>query len=330
MKRITIAATATMLTSVMLFSVSVGAQEFTTAIEQQEQRARSAIVDELLGSRRDDPRVRSDHQRIVDVIDYESRTVSIWPNDNSNATLPRIEYREEVGYTSSELSPEAQAEMEYWHGIWSSPEVLAMMDEIRAESLRRLQAQDDQATPRISWHILRNFRYFGQQEWSTCGPASVRMAIHQLGRPVPSEWDILRHPSVIDYGPQSNGGRTILPHLVNYIRQTAGFSYNYVSSFDYPSRDRMAMDLGLAIGGWGIAPIVGINGWNMNWPTPVEGHFIVLDGALLNSNLSGSAFDVADPWGGLVGVRQWERYTVTMDLLHRAFTNNRSMSGYAW
>ena len=183
---------------------------------------------------------------------------------------------------------------------------------------------------KIAWHILRNFRYYGQQESSTCGPASVRMAIHQLGRSVPSEADILRHPSVTDYGSNSGGGRTILPHLVNYIQQTANFRYNYVSSHNYPSKLGMSLDLGLGIGGWGVAPIVGINATNMNWPSPVRGHFIVLDGGLLNTNYSGIAFDVADPWGGYAGRREWERYTVTMDSLYDAFRNYGSMSGYAW
>jgi len=199
------------------------------------------------------------------------------------------------------------------YGIQSArPEVIEQWRATNNEAELASALEDEAATlAAATWVEIDDFYYYGQEKSTSCGPASVKMALKGLTGITYSE-------STIRTGCQwsSSTGAT-LENCTTYLNSEQSI-YDYDDKYSV-LKSLFNSNMYNAVSD-GAPPIVGIvttteDGWFYN----TSGHALAIYAILSDK----SQYALADPWGGYADNDDWKWYTKTDDDLFDAYDWNK-------
>lgn len=167
-----------------------------------------------------------------------------------------------------------------------------------------------------------SFVYYGQSAPTTCGVASIQMALHSMtGSCTYSQSQIIDGVRYYN-GIPAGGGGMYISGMMDYINsiQSANF---YIDEY-LQDLDSMSFDLYRGLANHGAPPIVGITE-QLGWPYPNSGnHYVTIYQITSDESMVG----IADPLAGYYGNYSNSMYTKSMSDLHYAYSLQNI--GYMW
>lgn len=166
------------------------------------------------------------------------------------------------------------------------------------ESVMEILQQEPAISPAAasSWHTISGFTYYGQEKFTSCGAAAVKMLLKALTGTVYSE-------STIRTGCKwdEDSGTTIANSVsyVNGVQSDHSYTakYSIIHSWFTNNIYNAITDNAPAI----VSIVTTVeDGWFYN----TSGHALTLYGVRADK----SEYKIADPWGGYAGVSEWEEY----------------------
>ena len=225
-------------------------------------------------------------------------------------------------------SPEDIAEREAFWREHTLEEVLRMQG-LTDEQIADVMGLNEFA-PFTFWRQVSRARYFGQERSYTCGAAVSRMALHSLGRPVPSESQVLDRNRPVHLFMYPSGGGTNLRSIQAYIGEMSGVWYN-AEFGDRTTITPWTFSVLLTTGVTSLdrKSIVGVEPriargfpYNGNF-----GHFIAIYAVFPHNPYNQAVVAVLDPWGGYRNNRSYERYSLTIQNL---YNSHMRRVGFLW
>lgn len=191
----------------------------------------------------------------------------------------------------------------------ASPEEIAAWRATHDEfaELARIYSSFVQEPTRATWYDASDFVYYGQEVCDSCGPASVRMALHSVTGTAPTE-------AAARVGCQwVSGYGTTMAHCCDYLNDEQSLylydaKYSILkTTFEYYVYNALCDE---------VPAIVGIViTENDGWYYDTTGHFITIQGVMSDK----SKYKIADPWGGYANNSQCVQYEKNSDELWDAY-----------